>query len=829
MENEPQGDYTVTNGAKNVLQDATVLAIQMQQTYVTSEHILYCLLSIKSTRDIAIRSLKKLGVDVVAFKKRVMDNIKQIQSSNDSPTLSRYRRHDQVYYSPKVKEIISLSGAEALNMGTNQIGTEHLLMGIVLSDTGVATNVFRENDIDVIAIRYMIYELSGLKTDKPKPRSRPKPTSRSRTRTKQDTTESQFEKYATDLTRIARSNELLPVIGRSNEIERVIQTLLRKSKNNPVIIGEPGVGKTAVVEGLAQCIVAGEVPRELQDKRVMTLDMPLMVAGTKYRGQFEERLTAVIDEVTKRDDVILFIDELHMMVGAGDADGAMDASNILKPSLSRGELTIIGATTHAEYTKFIEKDGALERRFQQVQIDEPSPADTIQILYGIKQVFESYHNVKICNTCVDKIVRLCERYITDRNFPDKAIDVLDEACAYIKLRNYQQHNYKSEQAKQAAQQKEKHVHDGDFEKAVEWRSIELEARKKDAKRAKAYERSLTRVFDMHVSDVEHVVSRITGVPVNSIKHGDKEKVKRLDAELNGAVIGQQHAVDTIVTSIKRSYAGLSGTTRPIGCFLFLGPTGVGKTHLTKRLADSLFDGADRLVRVDMSELMESHSVSKLIGSPPGYVGFDESAGQLTEQVRRNPYSVVLFDEIEKAHPDVMNLLLQVLDEGELTDSHGRHINFKNTIIVLTSNIGARKIQKNTTVGFSSSDTESSDRVLEEARALLSPEFINRLDEIVMFNELETADLLSICDILLHELQQRLEDNNIRFTYTPRVKRHIVDLNTEDKYGARPLKRLIARHVENRIADYLLVHEATRLHATCRGGRVVIESLPDSDN
>lgn len=826
MEEEPQGDYTVTNAAKKVLQDATVLALQMQQTYVTSEHILYCLLNIKSTRDIANRSLKKLGVDVSDFKKQVMDNLKKVQPSNETPTLSRYRRHDQVYYSPKVKEIISLAGAEALNMNTNQIGTEHLLMGIVLSDTGIATSVFREAGIDVVGIRYMIYNLSGLKTDKPASAHKPKPRSKSSTtsKTKAETTQSQFEKYATDLTRIAQSGELLPVIGRSTEIERVIQTLLRKGKNNPVIIGEPGVGKTAVVEGLAQLIVSGEVPRELQDKRVMTLDMPLMVAGTKYRGQFEERLTAVIDEVTQRDDVILFIDELHMMVGAGDADGAMDASNILKPSLSRGELTIIGATTHAEYTKFIEKDGALERRFQQIQIDEPTPASTIQILYGVKQVFENYHNVEICNTCVDKIVYLCDRYITDRNFPDKAIDVLDEACAFIKLRNYQQHNHKSDESVIATEEKERHVHEGNFAQAVEWREKERIARLKDAKHAKAYERSLTRTHHMHVSDVEHVVSKSTGVPVSSIKHGDKDKVKRLARSLANTVIGQQHAVDTIVTSIKRSYTGLSGTTRPIGCFLFLGPTGVGKTHLTKRLADSLFDGADRMVRVDMSELMEPHSVSKLIGSPPGYVGYDESSGQLTEQVRRNPYSVILFDEIEKAHPDVMNILLQVLDEGELTDSQGRHINFKNTIIVLTSNIGARKIQKNTTVGFSSSDTESSDQVLEEARALLSPEFINRLDEIVMFNELETPDLLKICDILLHDLSCRLASNDIRFTYTPRVKHHIVSLNTEDKYGARPLKRLIARHVENNIADFLLDHAATHLHATCRQGRVVIESV-----
>lgn len=550
MEDDSQNDYTVSNAAKSVMQESTVLAIQLGQTYVTSEHILYCLLNVKSTRDIAIRTLKRLEVDIDAFKKMVMDNIKEIKPATEPPVLSRYRKPGQVYYSPKVKEIISISGAEAQSMGTNKIGTEHLLLGIVLSDTGIATSVLKQARIDVSNIREIIYELSGLISPK-----KPKPPIK-KPKSKIDSQDSQFEKFASDLTEIAASGELLPVIGRSQEIERVIQTLLRKSKNNPVIVGEPGVGKTAIVEGLAQRIVNGDVPVELQNKRIMTLDMPLMVSGTKYRGQFEERLTAVIEEVTSRDDIILFIDELHMMVGAGDADGAMDASNILKPSLSRGELTVIGATTTAEYTKFIEKDGALERRFQQITAPEPGVADTTQILYGVKSVFENYHNVIIPNDCVERVVGLCERYITDRNFPDKAIDVMDETCAYIRLKQYRKCSTSSQAVRQATMKKQQCVTAGDFEQAIEWRNIEINEKKKAHKRSKAYERARSKTHQMTTGDVDRVVSRNTGVPVNSIKHGDREKVKRLQAYLNKHVIGQSHAVETMVTSIKRSYLSL---------------------------------------------------------------------------------------------------------------------------------------------------------------------------------------------------------------------------------------------------------------------------------
>lgn len=828
MSDESSGDYTVSRAAKNVMKESTVLALQLGQTHVTSEHILYCLLQITNTRDIAIRTLKRLGVNIDKFKKLVMDNIKEIKPNLDPPVLSRYRKADQVYYSPKVKEIIGIAGGECQTMGTNKIGTEHLLIGIVLSDTGIATSVLKQTNINPTHIRQTIYDLSNI--DFPGPRvDDPEPPSK--TRKKSIDSDNQFEKYATDLTAVARTNTLLPVIGRGKEIESVIQTLLRKSKNNPVIIGEPGVGKTAIVEGLAQRIVDGDVPRELRNKRIMTLDMPLMVSGTKYRGQFEERLTAVIEEVTERDDIILFIDEIHMMVGAGDADGAMDASNILKPSLSRGELTVIGATTTSEYTKFIEKDGALERRFQQVHVAEPTAEDTIQIMMGIKPMFERFHNVKTCDVCVERVVRLCERYITDRNFPDKAIDVMDETCAYIRLKQYRKGRESVKEARDAELKKKQAVHDGDFEQAIKWREIEQTEQRRAAKRAKRYARASERTHVMTTGDVDRVVSRNTGVPINSIKHGDREKVKRLKAYLDRHVIGQSHAVDTLVTSIKRSYTGMNGETRPIGSFLFLGPTGVGKTHLTKCLTEYMFDDPNRMIRVDMSELMESHSVSKLIGSPPGYVGYEEAnQGQLTERVRRNPYSVVLFDEIEKAHPDVMNLLLQVLDEGALTDSHGRMINFRNTVIIMTSNIGAREIQRNTTVGFGREHSESSDRVLREAQSLLAPEFINRLDDIVMFNELQREDLMRICSHLLDQLVAQLANNNITFHHTPRVTHQLVDMNTEHAYGARPLRRLINRELENRIADVLLANPTcTHITASCKRGEIqIMDSTPESD-
>lgn len=827
-------EYSASAGAKKVLQDSTVLALQLGQTYVTSEHILYCLLANPSPTEVAIRVLKNLQVDISKFKSIVYEHIKQIKPPEQSAIFSRYRRPNQVYYSPKVKEIISIAGSEAIAMGTSVIGTEHILLGIIQSSSGIAMNVFKQTNIDVDLLRREIIDMVDIspsgRTRVKKPKE-PKPISKAPPKPKKSRTpgeeKSMFEQYTTDITFLAESNQLLPVIGRFDIIERVIQTLLRKAKNNPVIVGEPGIGKTAIVEGLAQKIIDGDVPPSMKDKRILALDIPLMVAGTKYRGQFEERLTQVISEVTDRDDVILFMDELHMMVGAGDADGAMDASNILKPALSRGHITLIGATTTSEYRKFIEKDGALERRFQQIQVEEPNVADTIQILFGIRHIYEKHHNVEIPSECIERIVNLCDRYITGRNFPDKAIDIMDETCAYLKLKQYRQYEYKNAgiSVQEAADKKTKYVADGDFERAIEWRAIERKEKAQLKQSKNRFDRMSSKKHLMHVDNVDRVIARSTGIPVTSVKHGDQGKVKKLEKYLHREIIGQGHAIDTVVTAIKRSHTGLSDQTKPIGCFLFLGPTGVGKTHLTKKIAEFLFDSTDNIIRVDMSELMEAHSVSKLVGAPPGYIGFDDG-GKLTEQVRRKPYSVVLFDEIEKAHPDVLNLLLQVLDEGSLTDSHGRKINFKNTIIVLTSNIGAREIQKNTTVGFSREDDASSDKVLQEAQAFLPPEFINRLDEIVMFNQLEEPDLLTICNILLTDVQLRLAQSDIIFTYTHKVKRCIVGMNTEEKYGARPLKRLISKHIENSIADFLINEPVGHIHATCKSGKIVITS-PDS--
>jgi ATP-dependent Clp protease ATP-binding subunit ClpC len=823
-DHDDDDEYTVTPRAKKILQDSTVLAIQLGQTYVTSEHILYILLCTKDTKDIAIRVLRKLKVNIREFKALVHQGIVNMKPTNDPTILSRYRRADQVYYSPKVKEIIALAGAEAINMGTNRIDTPHLLLGILMSDSGMATSVFRQTNIDIDILREeILVQIEVNPGGKVRVRNTPPGDIRKKSTKKQKPKQSntEFEKFTTDLTRIAQGGQLLPVIGRSEEIERVVQTLMRKSKNNPVITGEPGIGKTAIVEGLATRIINNDIPKEIRGKKILTVDIPLMVAGTKYRGQFEERLTSVIEEVSSRDDIILFIDELHMMVGAGDADGAMDASNILKPALSRGELTVIGATTSTEYRKFIEKDGALERRFQQVQVAEPSMEDTIQILYGIKSAFEEYHDIEISNYTLERVCNLCSRYITDRNFPDKAIDILDESCAYVKLREYKHNMLESKALQTAADKKASMIHLGEFEAAIKWRNVEIKERKKFARKQEKYEHGNLKKSVVKIDDVDRVVSKVTGIPISSVKHGDKGKIRRLEAYLQAAVIGQNHAIETIVTSIKRSHTGLSDHTRPIGSFLFLGPTGTGKTHLTKKLASHLFDSEDSIIRVDMSELMESHSVSKLMGSPPGYVGYDEG-GALTESVRRNPYSVILFDEIEKAHPDVLNILLQILDEGMLTDSQSRHINFKNTIIILTSNIGAYQIQKNTVVGFSASDTESSDKVLDEARAFLPPEFINRLDEIVMFNALEKPELIEICTILLQDVIDRLSETGITLKVTPKVKSCIVDMNTEEKYGARPLKRLIAKHIENPISDFILEQKATEIKATCKGGKIVLQ-------
>ena len=624
-----------------------------------------------------------------------------------------------------------------------------------------------------------------------------------------------MNQYGTDLTKRAIEGKLDPVIGRKNEIERVIQILSRRMKNNPCLIGEPGVGKTAVVEGLAQKIVAGDVPESLKDKRVVTLDITSMVAGAKYRGDFEDRIKKCLNEVKKAKDVILFIDEIHTIVGAGSAEGAVDAANILKPLLARGEIQLIGATTLNEYRKYIEKDSALERRFSPVTVTEPSSEDTLKILEGIKDKYEAHHNVKITDEAMKAAVDLSVRYINDRFLPDKAIDLIDEAASKVRMRAYtvpDSLKKLEEEISAISKEKEEAVRSQDFEKAATLRDKEHEAKDKLEKEKQKWEsKNSKEVITLTEEDIAEVISSWTRIPVKKLTQDENEKLRNLEKSLHERVVGQNEAVEAVAKAIRRGRVGLKDPNRPIGSFLFLGPTGVGKTELSKALAESLFGNEDSMIRIDMSEYMEGHSVSKLIGSPPGYVGFEEG-GQLTEKIRRNPYSVILFDEIEKAHPDVMNMLLQILDDGRLTDSNGRTVNFKNTVIIMTSNIGARLITDKKTLGFTSKEENKEDKkeyedikkdVLAELKKEFKPEFINRIDEIIVFHKLQKEEMRQIVDIMLKQVIKRMEVQNIKIKIDDKVKDKIIEEGTDANYGARPLKRTIQNLLEDKIAEAIL--------------------------
>jgi ATP-dependent Clp protease ATP-binding subunit ClpC len=625
-----------------------------------------------------------------------------------------------------------------------------------------------------------------------------------------------LNQFGTDLTKQAREGKLDPVIGRNDEIERVIQILSRRTKNNPCLIGEPGVGKTAVVEGLAEKIVQEDVPEMLKNKRVVSMDISSMVAGAKYRGDFEERIKKSLNEVKKAGDVILFIDEIHTIVGAGSAEGAVDAANILKPLLARGEIQLIGATTLNEYRKYIEKDAALERRFSPVNLQEPSKEDTIRILEGLRDKYEAHHNVKITDEAIDAAVNLSVRYINDRFLPDKAIDLIDEASSRVKMRTYTRpENLKELEEKITEYEKEKDeaIRVQDFEKAAKLRDKEKEAKEKLEKDKQKWENKNNRsVTTLTKEDIAEVISSWTKIPVKKITQDENEKLKNLESALHERVIGQKEAVEAVAKAIRRGRVGLKDPNRPIGSFLFLGPTGVGKTELSKALAENLFGNEDAMIRVDMSEYMESHSVSKLIGSPPGYVGFDEG-GQLTEKIRRKPYAVILFDEIEKAHPDVMNMLLQILEDGRLTDSQGRTVNFKNTVIIMTSNVGARAITDKKMLGFteSKSDKEAADKeyenvkkeVLAELKKEFRPEFINRIDEIIVFHKLVDEEIKQIIDIMLKQVQKRLNEQNMKIEIDDSVKELILKKGIDTNYGARPLRRAIQSMLEDRIAEAIL--------------------------
>ena len=776
-----------TERAQKVLALSQEEAMRLNHPNVGTEHILLGL--VREGEGIAAKALMALGLTPEKIQKEVENLIGIGKDYVQAPP-----------YTPRAKKVIELSMDEARKLGHSYVGTEHILLGLIREGEGVAARVLSNLGVSLNKARQQVLQLLGNNEASGHSGSG---ASNVNTPT--------LDSLARDLTQIAREGSLDPVIGRSKEIQRVIEVLSRRTKNNPVLIGEPGVGKTAIAEGLAQQIVNNEVPEILRNKRVMTLDMGTVVAGTKYRGEFEDRLKKVMDEIRQAGNIILFIDELHTLIGAGGAEGAIDASNILKPSLARGELQCIGATTLDEYRKYIEKDAALERRFQPIMVDEPTVEESIQILYGLRDRYEAHHRVAITDEAIEAAVKLSDRYITDRFLPDKAIDLIDEAGSKVRLRSFTTPpNLKELEMKLVEIRKEKDaaVQGQEFEKAASLRDMEqrlreeLEETKKSWKEKQGKENS-----KVTVEDIASVVSSWTGIPVSKLAETETEKLLKLEEILHSRVIGQEEAINAVAKAVRRARAGLKDPKRPIGSFIFLGPTGVGKTELARALAEAMFGDEDSMIRIDMSEYMEKHSTSRLVGSPPGYVGYDEG-GQLTEKVRRKPYSVILLDEIEKAHPDVFNILLQVLEDGRLTDSKGRTVDFRNTILIMTSNVGAESLKRNKYVGFNLQDSKQDykdmkDKVLEELKRAFRPEFLNRIDEIIVFHALEKSHLQEIVSLLLDTLIKRMKEQNIDLTLTEKAKEKITELGYEPDYGARPLRRAIQKHVEDLLSEELL--------------------------
>jgi ATP-dependent Clp protease ATP-binding subunit ClpC len=713
-------------------------------------------------------------------------------------------------YTPRVKKVLALAGKEAKSLQHSYVGTEHILLGLLREGEGVAARVLKNLEVDIERTRNEI--LKELDPNFAPDEDSDTIPAESGGGSKASGKTPALKAYGRDLTEQARKGELDPVIGRADEIERIVQILCRRTKNNPVLIGEAGVGKTAIAEGLAQEIIAGNVPEILRDKRVITLDLALMVAGTKYRGQFEERIKAVMDEIRKNKNIILFIDELHTLVGAGSAEGAMDASNIIKPALSRGEMQCIGATTLNEYRKYIEKDSALERRFQQVKVEAPSVDQTIQILHGIRPKYEAHHKAKFLDESLEAAAKLSDRYLTGRFLPDKAIDLMDEAGSRARIAAMTRPpNVKDieQEIESIRLEKESSIKSQDFEKAASLRDVEKQAKDKlDAIlsewRANKEEKEVTVTAD----EIMQVLSKWTGVPLSRMEQQETAKLLAMEGELEGKVIGQNEAVVAISKALRRSRADLKDPKRPIGSFIFLGPTGVGKTFLAHTLAEFMFGSADSLIQIDMSEYMEKFSASRLIGSPPGYIGYEEG-GQLSEAVRRKPYAVVLFDEIEKAHPDVMHLLLQILEEGKITDSLGRKIDFRNTIIIMTSNVGAELIKKQTTLGFGAPAAGSEnydvmkEKILGEAKRVFKPEFINRLDDLIVFHTLEKPDLIKIVDLEISKVVQRIKTKNIHLTLDSTAQEFLMAKGYDPTYGARPMRRAVEKYVEDPMAEEVL--------------------------
>ena len=795
---EPMSNFTPR--AQQVLALARKEADRFHHNYVGTEHLLLGLINLG--QGVAVNVLQKMGLDLDTVRQAVDEQVGLGPEAKPS---------GNVPYTPRVKKVLALAGKEAKSLNHSYVGTEHILLGLLREGEGVAARVLKSLDIDVERCRNEILsELdpnfssseeseasvvgSGASDDKGKDQKTPA-----------------LKAFGRDLTEIAKKGEMDPVIGRENEIRRVTQVLCRRTKNNPVLIGEAGVGKTAIVEGLAQQIASGMVPENLLDKRVVTLDLALMVAGTKYRGQFEERIKAVMDELRKAKNIIIFIDELHTIVGAGAAEGAMDASNILKPALSRGELQCIGATTLAEHRKYIEKDSALDRRFQSVKVEAPSVSDTILILKGIRPKYEEHHNVNFTDKSLTAAAKLTDRYVTGRFLPDKAIDAIDEAGARSRMESLKRPpeiEKLSDDIKEICATKESAISDQNFEDAAEARDKEKKLRAKRERVLENWKKSRDeKRASVDEDDMLQVIADWTGIPLSRMEAKESKKLLKLESELRKLIIGQDFATEVVSKALRRSRADLKDPKRPIGSFMFLGPTGVGKTHLAKVLAERIFGDQDSLIQIDMSEYMEKHAVSRMIGSPPGYVGHEEG-GQLTEAIRRKPYAVILFDEIEKAHPDVAQILLQILEDGRLTDSLGRKVDFRNTILIMTSNVGAHILQRNSSLGFSAGNADDDfdkikDKIMDEAKKTFKPEFLNRLTEMVIFRPLAKKSMSAIVDLELKKVTDRLKEKKLKLEISDEVKEFLIEKGYDSKLGARPLRRAVEKYLEDSLAEEVL--------------------------